>query len=58
MLRWLHRVVLSLCIVVLYSIRLVVVHVVRPLVNIVVDAGNLLADILAIAYTLVVPDLA
>ena len=54
----LHRLLLSRCIVVLYSIRLVVVHLVRPIVNIVIDAGSLLADVLAIVYTLAVPDLA
>ena len=59
MLRCLHRTVLSVCISsVLYLIRLALVHVVRPVVHNVVDAGNHIADILAIAYTLVVPDLA
>ena len=58
MLRWIHREVLSLCIMALFLVRFAIVFMVRPVVHIVILMGNLIADILAIGYMLAVPDLA
>ena len=58
MLRWLLREVLSLCIVALLLARFAIVFLVRPVLHMAILLGQFLADCLAIAYTLAVPNLA